>query len=345
MLETLSSLTGWYFILIPLSLLAQTTHLTLINVKEHGVRANGKSDDTFAIQQLLNQKSRNSIRRLYFPAGVYLTGPLFIKSKTDLVFTSQTVFQAKNNFNSDDRLLNVIGEENVRIFGNGGKIQMSRSDYLEGEQRFGIWLNNAQEIDIQDLVAQTCGGDGFCIGGIDSKPCKNVTIRNCESIDCRRNGLSIINGLNINVIGGKYIGSKGTAPNYGIDIEPDNERMVVNNITLENVVTSHNFGGGIAIVLSALGINTGSKSPCNICLENCTSNLDGERNDTYSAALYLHWSHSILNKLTGTVLIKKEKILNPYYQPILLREWNDAVAPRVLITNTELNGRPYFLNN
>ena len=37
-----------------------------LNVKEHGVKGNGKTDDTAAVQALLNKKLRNYIFRTEF---------------------------------------------------------------------------------------------------------------------------------------------------------------------------------------------------------------------------------------------------------------------------------------
>ena len=60
-----------------------------LNVKNHGVKGNGKTDDTAAVQALLNKKTSE----LYFPDGVYLLGTLKVPGDTTIRFAPKAKYK------------------------------------------------------------------------------------------------------------------------------------------------------------------------------------------------------------------------------------------------------------
>ena len=60
-----------------------------LNVKEHGVKGDGKTDDTAAVQALLDKKTTE----LYFPDGVYLLGTLKIPGDTTIRFAPKAKYK------------------------------------------------------------------------------------------------------------------------------------------------------------------------------------------------------------------------------------------------------------
>lgn len=79
------------------------------------------------------------------------------------------------------------------------------------------------------------------------------TLLNCSSDDAYRQGLSVINAFGLDIIGGYYSNTNGTAPEAGIDIEsnPGSNFFSSRNIRIEGVTFEDNNGQGL-LIASAL---------------------------------------------------------------------------------------------
>ena len=95
-----------------------------INVRDFGAVGDGVTDDTAAIQTAVNCMPRDA--RLYFPEGVYLTGPICLKSHITLEITADAI------------VLGVTDKSRYPVI--PGKIY----DMVSGEElHFGTWEGNA----------------------------------------------------------------------------------------------------------------------------------------------------------------------------------------------------------
>jgi parallel beta-helix repeat protein len=94
-----------------------------------------------------------------------------------------------------------------------------------------------------------CTGDGVCVGGSSS----DVVIANIISTQNRRQGLSITNCNTIKVYDSEFSYTSGTAPECGIDIEPD-PGYTCSNIWIENCRVNNNRKYGINIWKNASNI-------------------------------------------------------------------------------------------
>lgn len=90
-------------------------------------------------------------------------------------------------------------------------------------------------------------GDGVCVGGngTTDEISKNVTIERVRTYKCSRNGLSIIEADGVVVRDCDFTYTDRTAPQYGIDVEPN--LGTATNITIENVRMLNNGIGGFAL--------------------------------------------------------------------------------------------------
>ena len=68
------------------------------NVTDHGVLPDGKTDNTAALQSLLNDFGRGLGGTLYFPAGQYVIGSLELKSNTTLYLDAGATLLASDCF-------------------------------------------------------------------------------------------------------------------------------------------------------------------------------------------------------------------------------------------------------
>lgn len=105
-----------------------------------------------------------------------------------------------------------------------------------------------ENINVVDAVV-----DGFYIAASDpanaSTYPKDGIILNCSSHNAYRQGMSVINAFNLNIIGGNFSGTDGTAPEAGIDIEANPATGLVSsrNIRIQGVTFENNDGYGVLI--------------------------------------------------------------------------------------------------
>ena len=248
----------------------QTKLRETVSVLDFGAVGNGVVNDTAAIQAALNNAGT-----IVFPAGTFTVTPLTVLSNTTLILNPNTILKAKTGYGANDSLLNISNVSNVVIQGNFAKVQMLKADYTTGEQRHGVFIVTGVNVTINDLIVTDTGGDGFYIGSYDNiAPSYNVTLNNCIADNARRNGLSIVSVKNCWINGGEYRNTIGTAPQSGIDVEPNSSDDFLWNVNINGVSTYNNYGDGISVVLGLYGDT--AKVTTSINIVDCTSRNDAQ---------------------------------------------------------------------
>jgi hypothetical protein len=207
----------------------------------------GVTDDTTTFRALLGTGDRT----IHISAGVYVTGKLDIPSNTVLLLDSGVTIEDSGQLGPEDRLINIDGS-NVYIRGMGARIISNRGFYAGGEQRHGVFIYGASNVVIDGLESSNNSGDGFYIGGPQSKPSQNIVLADCLASNNRRQGLSITSASNVKVVDCQFENTNGTAPQFGIDLEPNFPTDFLSNILLLRPFTRANVGGGIQISLTKL---------------------------------------------------------------------------------------------
>lgn len=269
-------------------------------VKQFGAKGDGTTDDTTAIQNALTASSGIT---LYFPAGTYRVFPLTVPSNSNLILSGNATLRAIAGYTTFQRLLTLYRVSNVVIEGNGGVIQMLKSEYTSGEYRHGVYIGGCTNVVINSLVVKDTGGDGFYIGpgATNLENSSLITLNNCVSDNARRNGLSITAAYDVWVNGGEYKNTIGTQPGYGIDLEPNNSDNALYNINISNVSTSNNEHGSIQFVLGSYGLTAAKDTSINVT--NCYSYNDGGTGTLVGAFGSYRIANSPPFAVTGTVNI------------------------------------------
>jgi hypothetical protein len=224
----------------------------VINVKDYGAKGDGVTDDTEPIQIAINSASYG--QTVYIPPGTYkidTSKSIKMKSNMTLEIDEDTVLKAIPNALENYSLITIYYESNVTI--RGGKLIGDRHEHLgnKGEWGFGIDIRASRNIQVDSVTAEDFWGDGFYVGSlIPDKMYQNENIRfiKCSAINNRRQGLSIsdVNGALVeNCI---FIGTNGTAPEAGIDLEPDYSNLPVENVIVRNNSFKQNKGPGVLLV-------------------------------------------------------------------------------------------------
>lgn len=195
---------------------------------------------------------------LYIPAGEYkidATKGINLKSNIKIQLSPKTVLQVIPNDRPKYALFNIQNINNVALSGGtliGDKYTHKGS---KGEWGKGINVLGSQNISIKNMAINKMWGDGIYLGNSDIKGAKvntNIHVDNVIFDDNRRQGLSLITGNQITLSNITASNTKGTNPSCGIDIEPNQSDDQLNQIVINNLITTNNKGCGLAISIRAL---------------------------------------------------------------------------------------------
>jgi hypothetical protein len=222
-----------------------------LQIHADGLIGDGTTDNTATFVKLLGDGNRT----IYVPKGDYATGPLFIPGRTILILEPGTVIRDLGRLRDTDRVLTILSED-VQIHGLGSSVVADRGSYTSGEQRHGVFIYGAHRVLIDGLESTGHSGDGFYIGGRPGLPATDVMLKGVRSENDRRQGLSITSGRRIRVVDSEFSNTNGTAPEFGIDLEPNHPNDFLDDVILLRPNTRANLGGGIMIYLEHIDTST-----------------------------------------------------------------------------------------
>lgn len=229
----------------------------MLNVRDFGAKGDSTTDDTAAIQAALDAASTRGISAVLFPTGTYKVSAttadnnffaaLTVHSGQRLLFDAATLQLTANGYDFY-AVLNIHNVNNVTVEG-GLTIIGDRESHTAttGESGHGIRIVNSHNVHVSDVNIRYTWGDGVCVGGNGTMAeiSQNVTLERIRTYKCSRNGLSIIEADGVVVRDCDFTCTDRTAPQYGIDVEPN--LGTATNITIENVRMLDNGIGGFAL--------------------------------------------------------------------------------------------------
>jgi hypothetical protein len=139
----------------------------------------------------------------------------------------------------------------------------------------GIRVTNCVGFRLSGLHVSKCWGDGIYLDQtgisdtLNTEPV-DTEVFSCRSFDNRRNNLSVIHADNYRIHDNEFINANGTAPEAGIDVEPDSALWVCREGQIYNNVCKDNNGGGIGIIDTSAGTLEDCLVTDNICRNNGT---------------------------------------------------------------------------
>lgn len=215
-------------------------------------------------------------------ASPWVTLPLFCVSHQEIVLEEGTIILAKAGgfLGKGDSLFSILKCEDVTIRGEKSGsaattfLRMRKADYHappyeKAEWRHGVNIKSSRNILIQDVTIEYTGGDGIYLGVAQrGEPCRDITIRRVDCNANNRQGISVISAENLLIEETLLRNTGGTAPEAGIDFEPNHASEVLKNCVMRNCISRDNAGDGFEFYLPNL---TGNSAPVSIRLENCIS--------------------------------------------------------------------------
>ena len=143
--------------------------------------------------------------------------------------------------------------------------------YTKAEWRHGLNIMCGVDITIKGLVIDSTGGDGIMTGGLQagtaSTRTRNVVIQGVELSNNHRQGISVVSAVGLLVEDSTMRGTNGTAPEAGVDIEPDDTGSILVDIVFRRCHFLDNNGCGVVMALKKLEHDV--DAPMSILFEDC----------------------------------------------------------------------------
>lgn len=237
-------------------------------------------DATDYLQAAINSRAKAII--IDRQESAWITRPLKGVSNQRIVFEQGAELVAlRGAFHSKgDCLLSFLRCTNVTVRGekqDGGKsacLRMHKADYQSSaydrsEWRHGLTFSGCRNVRVQDLTIERTGGDGIYLGAASSQePNVDVVIRRVVCAGNHRQGISVISAQNLLIEDCVLRDTRGTAPEAGIDFEPNAPEECLVNCRVRRCLAENNAGTGYQICPQAMN---GRSIPISIYLENCIS--------------------------------------------------------------------------
>lgn len=198
------------------------------------------TDNTSQLQQLINAGGTVTL-----PVGTWNINAevgLGLVSNLILNIPVGCVLQTIPNANTWSRVILGSSVQNVQINFNG-QIVGDKTTHLnqDGQWGMGIELENCSNVAILGTgVISNCWGDGLYLIG-----CQNIKAIDVIFDSNRRNDCSVISIDGLVFQGCAFNSSGGTAPEAGIDLEPDLPTEFIKNVSISGCQFVNNAGCGI----------------------------------------------------------------------------------------------------
>ncbi len=302
---------------------SNTSTAGVLQDKSFGVKGDGSSNDRAALQAAIDG-SVGQILLITGKSRIDATG-LTLRSNTHIRFAPGASIKMLSHNSSTYQMMRVWDVSNVNIeapYLDGSKELNSAGS---GEWGMGISINGSTGVTITNPTTINCWGDGIYIGNSQSgsnKPSSNVSISGHHANGCRRQGATITSGSGITFNNPLWENISGTAPAYGLDIEPNNNNAVLQGIKIVSPTTRGCSGGGILVYLGAFAGPVAKNVDIQI-----TNHIDTCTSDSFAVGGL---------RLNGYVVTGAITTTNPVWKRNwYLSQW-DSNGPKVSVVNPKI---------
>ena len=206
----------------------------------------------------------------------WIVDKIQLASDQELSFEKDCVILAKRGAfkGTSDSLFTARLKQNVTLNANGATFRMWKADYHTDAYARAEWRNclsilSCTNMNVYGLTLADSGGDGIYLGVAKSGVTNtNVHIKDVICDGNNRQGISVISAENLLIEDTVLKNTSGTAPQAGIDFEPNHPGEKIVNCVMRNCVAENNAGGAYALYLRPLD---GTSAPISVRIEDCVS--------------------------------------------------------------------------
>jgi len=204
----------------------------------------------------------------------WIVEPIFLTSNQTVTFDAGVVVRAQvGAFQGvNDCLFTAKNCTDVTVRGSGANWIMRRADYAgpgytASQWRHTLKLLSCTNVRVENLNLRESGGDGVFIGSDILQPsCRKISIAGVTCEDHYRQGISVTDAVDLTITDCVVRRTAGTAPEAGIDFEPDYANQSLSACRVQNCRFEDNAGAAVLIYPAHLIV---SSAPVDITFENC----------------------------------------------------------------------------
>lgn len=235
------------------TLVAELVTNNKVDIKQMGAYGDGVHDDTTYLLGLFAL----DINEYIISKGEYiLDDNINISSNSTIRFLDGAKIVRKPTDATHYYMFNMVNKENITII--DGHLIGDKNTHTGATGEYGYLYNMmfVRNIKLLNCVGELAWGDGFYIGNdwYEERiiPVENIQLINCRALQCRRNGFAIGSGENILLQDCYAYKTNGTAPEAGIDIEPEANSQAsytpyINDLRIINFTSEENNKIGINV--------------------------------------------------------------------------------------------------
>tara|TARA_R110000772_G_scaffold268735_1_gene398399 strand:+ start:5058 stop:6962 length:1905 start_codon:yes stop_codon:yes gene_type:complete len=234
-----------------------------------------------------------------------------------LFFVGNAELVSTTNADTDYRVLWLDQVDNINIYGGIFRGDKDTHTGVTGEGGHAIGCYGVTGLNIYSSQGHDTWGVGLAL--VD---CNDVY---CEKVWCdngRQNSAAIVSGTNILLEGCRFTNASGTAPEAGIDIEPNVAADRIENIRLNNTYTQGNAGAGIQISILPL-TNSGDRVEIAI-----TNHIDKESGIGFWVSQV---NESTSGTISGSINYINGTIFDTEKAGILVSNYASQKTPKIFI--------------
>jgi len=217
------------------------------------------NDITYIINASMSQTQINillqSHSNIKFLNGIYNINPsigIVFKSNQQVELESNVIIHSLPSEDEHYKIFSLNNITNVKI--KGGTIKGDRYTHIgaTGEWGHGINIFNCSNITIEDIMITECWGDSVYLGATETGYNENIKLKNVICKESRRQGISVISVVGLDIDNCQCNDIFGTSPECGVDFEPNFTTQKLERITVNNLYTSNTSGSGLKIYASGI---------------------------------------------------------------------------------------------
>lgn len=231
------------------------------------------ADATAALQSAIDSGAKKLIVE---NRGVpWVVDKIQLAGDQEIVFETGAVVQAKRGAfkGTNDALFSASLKKNIALTGPGATLRMWKQDYDDpaqykhAEWRHVLSFKSCSNVRVTGLTLADSGGDGIYLGVAQKGvPCSDFVIQGVHCVNNYRQGISVISARNLLIEDCVLKDTWGTAPQAGIDFEPNHPSEELVNCVMRNCVSENNRGDAYVLYLRPMRAES---TPISIRIENC----------------------------------------------------------------------------